>query len=250
MARHRFALILILLILMLMSCACLWTACAIGVNEQTGELKSESKTVELGRAKSVDVEIKMGAGELKVEGGATDLLNADFTYNVPRWKPEVSYEVRGDGGRLTVEQPSGGGHGGHTRYEWDLRLSNAVPMQMHIDEGAGKANLNLVGLQLSRLEMNLGAGESTVNFDGPWKKDLSASIHGGVGKATLQLPRDTGVRVVAHGGLGAINASGFSKQGDAYVNDAYGKSHVSLQIEVEGGVGEIDLELGSSSGAV
>jgi len=46
------------------------------------------------------------------------------------------------------------------------------------------------------------------------------------------------------GGLGAINASDFQKQGDAYVNDVYGKSPVTLQIEVEGGVGEIDLELG------
>jgi hypothetical protein len=192
----------------------------------------------------------MGAGEVKVEGGATDLLNADFTYNVPRWKPEVTYEVNGDTGRLTIEQPSAGGHGGHTRYEWDLRLSDQVPLQMKVDEGAGRANLNLVGLRLSRLEMNLGAGESTVNFDGHWKNDLTASIHGGVGKAPLQLPRDGGVRVVAHGGLGALTASGFSKQGDAYVNEAYGKSNVSLRIEVEGGVGEINLELGSSSGVV
>jgi len=230
---------------------CVWSACSIGVNHvETGEVKTESKTVSAGAAKSVDVEIKMGAGELKVAGGAADLLNADFTYNVPRWKPEVTYDVNGDTGRLTIEQPSGGGHGGHTRYEWDLRLSKNIPMQMTVDEGAGQANLNLVGLQLSRLEMNLGAGESTVNFDGPWKKDLTASIHGGVGKATLQLPRDVGVRVVAHGGLGAINASGFSKDGDAYVNDAYGKSPVNLRIVVEGGIGEINLQLGSSSGAV
>ena len=226
-------------------------ACAIGVNHvETSDLKTESKTVALGGAKTVDVEIKMGAGDLKVAGGAADLLNADFTYNVPSWKPEVNYDVSGDSGRLTVEQPSGGGHGGHTRYEWDLHLSNKVPMQLKVDEGAGKANLNLVGLQLSRLEMNLGAGESTVNFDGPWKKDLTAAIHGGVGKATVQLPRDVGVRVVAHGGLGAINASGFTKDGDAYVNEAYGKSDVNLRIEVEGGIGEIDLEAGGSSGSV
>jgi hypothetical protein len=231
--------------------ACTWMACGVAMNHvETGELKTESKTVALGAAKAVDVELKMGAGELKVQGGATDLLDAEFTYNVPLWKPEVSYEVTGDSGHLAIEQPSGGGHGGHTRYEWDLRLSNNVPMEMTVNEGAGQANLNLVGLQISRLEMNLGAGESTVNFDGPWKKDLTASIHGGVGKATVQLPRDTGVRVVAHGGLGAINASGFSKDGDAYVNDAYGKSSVSLRIEVEGGIGEINLELGSSAGGV
>ncbi|HEY6293406.1 MAG TPA: toast rack family protein [Terriglobia bacterium] len=226
-------------------------ACFIGHdNVTTSELRAESKSVQLGGAKSVQVQIKMAAGDLKVEGGASDLLNAEFTYNVPRWKPEVSYDVNGDSGRLTVQQPSGGGHGGDTRYEWDLRLNDKVPLEINVDEGAGRASLNLVGLELARLEMNLGAGETTINLDGAWKKDLTASVHGGVGKATLQLPRDVGVRVVAHGGLGAINASGFSKDGDTYVNAAYGKSPVTLRIEVEGGVGEIDLELGGASGTV
>jgi predicted membrane protein len=117
-------------------------------------------------------------------------------------------------------------------------------MEMTVNMGAGRATLTLTGLALSRLELNMGAGETTIDLTGDWKKDLSAQIHGGVGKATIRLPRDVGVHVVARGGLGSINASDFQKQGDAYVNDVYGKSPVTLQIEVEGGVGEIDLELG------
>ena len=89
----------------------------------------------------------------------------------------------------------------------------------------------------------MGAGEATVDLTGNWKSDVAAQIHGGVGRATLRLPRDVGVYVIAHGGLGAINASGFRKQGDAYVNDLYEKSPVTLNLEIEGGVGEINLEL-------
>jgi N-terminal domain of toast_rack, DUF2154 len=226
-------------------------ACVFSNNEPVGETVTESKAVQLGGAKSVQVQIKMGAGELKVEGGASNLMNADFTYNVPRWKPEVRYDASGGTGQLTIQQPPGSrGHGGRTRYEWDLRFNNQVPMEMNIDQGAGSANLDLAGLALSNLKVNIGAGETTINLDGKWKNDLAASIHGGVGQAMLKLPRDVGVHVVAHGGLGAINASGFSKQGDAYVNDAYGKSPVTLHIEVEGGVGEINLEMGGSSGTV
>src|SRR6202030_1207126 len=93
MIKRRFSLIFVLVFT-----ACMWMACGIGVKHvETGELKTESKTVALGAAKAVDVELKMGAGELKVQGGATGLLNADFTYNVPRWKPEVTYDVIGDG---------------------------------------------------------------------------------------------------------------------------------------------------------
>jgi hypothetical protein len=210
----------------------------------TSETRKESKTVALGAAQSVRVNLNMKAGELKVEGGATQLLDADFTYNVPEWKPEVKYEVSGSVGNLEVAQPGSGSSTSNTRNEWDVRLGNKTPMEMTVNMGAGRATLTLSGLALSRLELNMGAGETTVDLTGDWKKDLSAQIHGGVGRATIRLPRDVGVHVVAQGGLGAINASAFHKQGDAYVNDQYGKSPVTLQIEVEGGVGEINLELG------
>jgi hypothetical protein len=121
---------------------------------------------------------------------------------------------------------------------------------MTVNMGAGRATLTLSGMALSRLELNMGAGETTVDLTGGWKKDLSAQIHGGVGRATIRLPKDVGVHVAAQGGLGRINASDFQKQGDAYVNDQYGKSTVTLRIEVEGGVGEINLELGGEPPAV
>jgi hypothetical protein len=145
---------------------------------------------------------------------------------------------------LEVAQPGSGSSTSNTRNEWDLHLNNSVPMEMNVNMGAGRTVLTLSGLALSRLELNMGAGETTVDITGDWKKDVDAQIHGGVGRATIRLPKDVGVRVVAQGGLGAINADGFQKQGEAYVNDQYGKSPVTLRVEVEGGVGEINLELG------
>jgi hypothetical protein len=210
----------------------------------TSEMHKESKTVAVGAAKSVQVSLNMKAGELKVGGGATQLLEAGFNYNVPEWKPEVKYELSGSVGNLEVEQPGSGSSTSNTRNDWDLHFSNKMPMEMTVNIGAGRATLTLSGLALSRLELNMGAGETTVDLTGDWKKDLSAQIHGGVGRATIRLPKDVGVHVVAQGGLGAINASDFQKQDDAYVNDQYGKSPVTLRIEVEGGVGEINLELG------
>ncbi|MGO8786876.1 MAG: toast rack family protein [Terriglobia bacterium] len=210
----------------------------------TSETRTESKSVALGAAQSVHVTLKMKAGELKVAAGSTQLMNADFTYNVPEWKPEVRYDVSGGVGNLEVEQPESGSTSGNTRNVWDLHLANKTPMDMTVNMGAGRTTMTLGGMALSRLELNMGAGETTVDLTGNWKKDLSAQIHGGVGKATIRLPRDVGVHVVAHGGLGAINAGGLQKKGDAYVNDEYGRSPVTLQIEVEGGVGEINLEQG------
>jgi hypothetical protein len=52
-----------------------------------------------------------------------------------------------------------------------------------------------------------------------------------------------GVRVQAEGGLGKINAGGFQREGKAYVNDAYSDSDVTLNVDVRGGVGTINLEV-------
>lgn len=221
--------------------------CACNVNGDrvtAGETRKESKTVALGAARTAMVNLKMKAGELKVGGGAAELMDADFTYNVPEWKPEVNYDVSRGVGNLEVEQQGSVSSTGNTRNEWDLHLNSKTPMEISVDMGAGRTTLTLGGMALSRLELNMGAGETTVDLTGNWKDDLSAQIHGGVGRATIRLPREVGVHVIAQGGLGSINASDFQRRGDAYVNDQYGKSPVTLRIEVEGGIGEINLELG------
>jgi hypothetical protein len=185
----------------------------------------------------------MGAGELKLAGGATELLDADFTYTSPRWKPEVDYDISGDQGTLRIRSPEGSGQG-HGRYIWDIRLSNKVPIELVVHLGAGKTDLALGTLSLHEVEVNMGVGETVVDLTGDWTHDVKARIHGGVGLATVRLPRDVGVKVHAKGGIGEIRRGELMVKGDAFVNDVYGKSPVTVFVDVEGGIGEIDLRLG------
>src|SRR5690242_1517252 len=71
---------------------------------KVGDLKMESKSVELGKAETVRVELDIGVGELKLGAGTKKLLEADFLYNVPQWKPELRYDVQGGQGVLTIKQ--------------------------------------------------------------------------------------------------------------------------------------------------
>src|SRR5205807_1652714 len=93
-----------------------------------------------------------------------------------------------------------------------------------------------------------GAGKVTVDLRGDWKKDLEATIEGGVGQATIRLPESVGVRVQATSGIGTIRASGLERRGDYYVNSAYGKSPVTLNLNINKGIGMIDLIADHSSG--
>jgi hypothetical protein len=209
-----------------------------------GEMQRESQSVDLENAQSARAELRMGAGELNVSGGADALMEADFSYNVADWEPEVSYDVSGDTGELRVKQGSGGGiPGGDARNEWEVRFNDAVPTDLHLEMGAGESTLNLDSLTLTGLELQMGAGEATVDLTGDYGRDLEASIQGGVGEATVLLPSKVGVRARAEGGIGEINAEGLQREGDSYVNDAYGGSDVTLEVDVQGGVGEINLEV-------
>ena len=214
-------------------------------SQDVGEMQRESRTIQPEDARSVIAELQMGAGELNVTGGADALMEADFTYNVADWKPRVNYEVGDSTGELSVKQGSGQGVdlGGDARNEWEIRLNDEVTTDLRVEMGAGESDLDLDSLDLEGLDLQIGAGTTTVDLTGDYGQDLDASIQGGVGEATVMLPSEVGVRARAQGGLGNINAEGLQKEGDSYVNDAYGDSDVTLEVDVQGGVGEINLEV-------
>ncbi len=213
--------------------------------QQVGEMQHESRSIQPEDAKSVRAHLMMGAGELKVSGAADALMEADFSYNVSDWKPEVGYDVNGETGELSIEQGKGEGVrlGGDARNEWDLRFNDAVPTDLVLEMGAGESDLDLDSLTLTELDLEMGAGEATVDLTGDYAQGFDASIEGGVGEATVLVPSEVGVRVRAERGLGKINAEGFRREGQAYVNDAYGDSEVTLDVDVRGGVGTINLEV-------
>lgn len=213
--------------------------------QDSGEVQRESRSVEPENARSASVDLRMGAGELDVTGGADALVEADFVYSLEEWRPEVGYGVNDGTGELRVLQGGGEGisTGGGTRNEWDLRLNDDMPMELRAQMGAGESNLDLDSLTLTGLDLQMGAGRTTVDLTGDYEQDLAATIQGGVGRAKVILPGEIGVRVEAGGGLGQINAEGLRKDGDVYVNDSYGDSEVVLEVDVQGGVGEINLEV-------
>jgi hypothetical protein len=237
----------VLLIVMMAATEVVTGACGTerGGTQQVGELQRESRSVALENAQSARAQLKMGAGELNVTGGADRIMEGDFSYNVADWKPKVSYDVSGQKGELVVEQGSAEGVrlGADARNEWDIRLNDEVPIDVVVKMGAGESDLDLDSLTLTGLNLQMGAGKTTVDLTGDYDRSFDASIEGGVGEATVLLPSEVGVKAKAEGGLGKINAEGLKRVGDSYVNDVYGESDVVLSVDVQGGVGEINLEV-------
>jgi N-terminal domain of toast_rack, DUF2154 len=245
MARYG---VVLLSIVMMAAAALLAGACGSQPGgPQVGKMRHASKAVDPKNAQSARAQLKMGAGELNLTGGADKLMEGEFSYNVSDWKPKVSYAVSGKKGELVVKQGSakGVGLGGraHARNEWDISLNDEVPTDLVVQVGAGESDLDLDSLTLTGADLQMGAGKATVDLSGDYTRDFDATIEGGVGEATVLLPSQVGVKAKAQGGLGKIDAEGLKKVGGSYVNDAYGESDTNLSVDVKGGVGEINLKV-------
>jgi len=204
----------------------------------------DSQSVERQGAQTVQAKLEMPAGELHINGGGTRLLEADFAYGGSMGAPRVEYNVSGGAGHLDITQVGNSSiHFGRSDNDWNLRFANDVPLELDLNMGSGEGTLRLQGMDLTRLHVQMGAGQLNLDLTGDRKKNLEADIHGGVGQAIIRLPKSVGVKVHASGGIGSIDTHGLKREGDEYVNDAYGKSPVSIKMNVEGGVGEITLNL-------
>jgi hypothetical protein len=207
---------------------------------KNSSIQRESRTVEKSKVEMVRAEIDMGAGELKIKGGAEKLLEAEFAYNRPSWKPEVRYESTGFRGQLLIKQGKGSSTGDVVN-KWDLKFANDVPLDLEVTCGAGDNNLDLKDLILRSVQVRLGAGRVELDLRGKPLKDFAAKIEGGVGQAIVRVPKEVGVIAEARGGLGDIHVEGFDKDGGSYVNESYRKSKITIHLDIKGGIGEIRL---------
>lgn len=222
--------------------------CSINVGDgpraSLGETRHETRSIPrsvAAKAEQVAVAIHMGAGELSVEGGAKELLDAEFDYNVAEWKPDVRYEGEGGfRGNLVIRQGRGSVSIGDVKNQWRLKLAGDIPLDLSVHCGAGENKLNLSNVDLRKADVHLGAGSVEMDLRGELKHDVNVDISGGVGEAKIRVSRDANVIASAHGGIGDIDVQGMEKVGGEYVTEKKtGKP--TLRLNVKGGVGSIEI---------
>jgi len=211
---------------------------------QVGDIQEETRSIEAENVDTAEIELNLGAGEIRVQGGTTKLFEGIFTYNVEKWKPLMDYRTRGSKGVLNVSQGRTSGiPAGKGKNNWDIYLNEDIPLELVLDFGAGEGKLDLKGLNLKSLEIDMGVGDLTVDLAGSFSNNLDVIIDGGVGSATVYIPREVGVRIMADKGIGSIDARGLNKRGDFYTNEVYGSTEFTINIEIETGIGSIELKL-------
>lgn len=221
------------------------TGCGVFVNgsEENGKI-----TIEKDKVKELQLELNLGAGELNVEKGADEWVEGTINYNVDKLKPEVSYKRKGDKGIAVIEQENKGILDkikiGEMKNEWNLSLTDDIPIDLRVNSGASDTNLDLKGLNLKELDVNAGVGDITIDLSGKWVESFDASLALGVGQSTIILPKDVGVKIDSSKGIGTADFVGFISKGNGvYVNEAYEDANVIINLKTDLGVGEAKFKL-------
>jgi len=226
----------------------------------------EKRKIGIGKAKSASLSISIPAGILAVKGGADDLLEAAVKYHTRERRFLVTQQLDDDHltARISMPKLEGLKEINNERTICSVRLNSTIPMDLDIKLGAGKGKFDLSSLNLGQADLSLGAGEFTINLagtnanglkvdagvgkatvdlSGEKKKDLDAEFNCGIGDLTLILPTNSGVRVSLSGLAGNIDAGDLVKKGAFYYNEAWDKKGSKVRIEINGGMGNVTLEM-------
>ncbi|HUP03848.1 MAG TPA: toast rack family protein [Bryobacteraceae bacterium] len=212
------------------------------VDTQTGPLQHDTFSVPRDKSEFLRVNLEMGAGDLRVSPGAAGFADGDFTYNIDSWRPLEQYNAAAAHGVLDIRQPEGHHDmSGNVKYEWNVRLADNIPLDLNMRFGAGDARLNIGSLFLRSVDVEMGVGHLDMDLRGMPRRDYEVRVRGGIGEATIHLPHDAGVYAKAQGGIGSVRSSGLRREGDHMVNDAYDHSKASVHLDIQGGIGQINL---------
>ena len=154
-----------------LSPALIWTLALLVGTPQMGTAQSW-RTVTMSRQLSgesdMQVRIRYGAGRLNIhsaESGA--LYRMELRYDEDTFEPVATYdddrlELGVKSIRNRINWPKNRDSG-----EMNLTLARNVPMDLDLEFGAVRAEVDLGGLQMTRLELTTGASESRIDISEP-----------------------------------------------------------------------------------
>jgi len=200
----------------------------------------------VGEAKQAEITIDASIAELKVAATASDAMVEGTV--IPLSSEQIRKDARMSGDTFVFSLKSAGrnfvlpiGLGDTSAPSWDLRLSDQVPMSLVVDTGVGETRLDLTGLQLTDLKVNSGVGETEITL--PAEGQFRVEVDAGVGEVTVRVPKGMAARIRADQGVGEIRVRGdFDRNGEQYTSQNYNQAQNRVDIEIDGGVGEITVE--------
>ena len=222
-----------------------WLSFAGGGILPAAATTSEQLTQPLSGIQSASIDLNIGISRVNINAlnpNATDLMQGTF-HHAEGSQIVKTYNVAGSEGRLALsEQGTAWTFWSGASSRWDIALNPQVPLTLRVNGGAGNANLDLSALNVTALTIDAGVG--SLNITTPKAGATVMSVNGGVGSTRITIPPGVAARIAVNGGLGGthVDEARFPKFDNAYQSADYASAVNKLTIDVNGGVGKIDIQ--------
>lgn len=223
----------------------LWMLWGVLVGPRSVE--AEDVAIPLEGAGRARVRIHHGAGRLRVGAGAGpgELVTGTFSGG-------LDYRARRDGDVLDVEMrtpagifphfvmPWNWGPGG--MLDWSFGLNSETPLSLDLETGASDTWLDLAGLRVTDLRLQTGASATDLTLPAN-AGHTRVEIGAGAASVTIRVPSGVAARIRVKAGLAEINVDTrrFPRLGDVYQSANYDTAPNKVDVDVETGVGSVDV---------
>jgi hypothetical protein len=230
-------------------------ALAIGAaRTEAQEWRTLDVSRQLHDTSALQVRITYGAGRMALHPAATPVLyQMQMRYDAERTEPLYDYQLAAHTLRVGIQKHTTTYHGDEKGGDMQLALAKTVPLDMSMELGAVQADIDLSGLTVERLKMDIGASETTIRFD-TLNRTRMRALDLNIGAASVRAVRmgNANVRdITAKIGVGSLDldlGGDWTGEMDLTTEVALGSvtvhvpRDVGVRLEVEKFLASIDTE--------
>lgn len=203
--------------------------------------------IALAGASRARVHVQHGAGVLRVHAGAHPGMLVSGTFagglapSTHREGELLVADLKPDTDMLAVMTPWNWGPGG--AYDWDLALTDTVPLDLAFETGASESHIDLSGLKLSGLSLKTGASSTVLTLPAKPVGTCPVRIEGGATSVEATVPAGVEAFVRSESGLAGVqvNQARFLPVPGGHQTAGYAGATDRLEIKVSMGLGAFKL---------
>jgi len=204
----------------------------------------QTAALSLEGAASASLRLRHGAGRLSVGpgAGAGELFSGTFGGGL-----DLQSHRRGEVLEADLRVPSPAiffpfPWAGWRELEWDVHLTDAVPLTIRVQSGASEAKLDLTNLRVTELRIGTGASSTEIRLPSA-AGNTKVRIEAGAASVKVWVPQGVGARIRAEGGLSEVKVdpSRFPRQGLVHQSPDYESAANKVDLKITMGVGSVEV---------
>lgn len=195
-------------------------------------------------ASILEVDINYGAADLKVTSASDSkaIVGTIDSFG----EPSITKEIKDGREKIVVNQLKEGPRlwgVSNSKNELDLKIIDRVPLDLIINTGASKFDLNLENIKINKLDINCGASSGNIKI-GSNNKEVNIALKSGASSFNLSVPKDAGLNITNKSGLSSNNFSAIGlKQNDKnYKSENFDTAAQKINLTFETGASSIKID--------